>query len=255
MAYRDVETNDGPSQVRPYLYSCAPSIFCRRVLGVLGMGIGQSSLPPSGLPLEDASNRGPTQTSQGKDTEFTAAPVPNTAPTSVGFWASRSLARSPGRPGLLRASLAFGAAARLRLPPHMASRSCSCLQLVVATNSLHRGLALPFQGPCLVHQGLDRRGRPPSRRRLKKLVRAARQTHRAQTAETGRESINRVAESMDEGFSPICYPLVTPQPAPGCETPVLRAFPAQVQLSSICDPTLRGPNGSIHRGPPKDLAG
>jgi hypothetical protein len=98
-------------------------------------------------------HRGPMQTSQGKDTEFTAAPVPNTAPTSVGFWASRSLARSPGRPGLLRASLAFGAAARLRLPPHMTSRPCSCLQLVVATNSLHRGLAPPFQGPCLAHQG------------------------------------------------------------------------------------------------------
>ena len=115
------------------------------------MGIGQSSLPPSSLPLEDASNRGPTQTSQGKDTEFTAAPVPNTAPTSVGFWASRSKARSPGRPGLLRASLAFGAAARLRLLPHTASRPCSCLRLVVATNSLHRGLAPPIQGPCLAH--------------------------------------------------------------------------------------------------------
>jgi hypothetical protein len=129
------------------------------------MGIGRSSLPPSSLPLEDASNRGPTQTSQGKDTEFTAAPVPNTAPTSVGFWASRSLARSPSRPGLLRASLAFGAAARLRLPPHMASRPCSCLQLVVATNSLHRGLAPPFQGPCLAHPPGPAFGRPDDRLR------------------------------------------------------------------------------------------
>ena len=62
------------------------------------------------------------QTSQGKDTGCTAAPGPNTAPISVGFWASRSLARSPDRPGLHRASLAFGAAARLRLLPHTASR-------------------------------------------------------------------------------------------------------------------------------------
>jgi len=96
-------------------------------------------------------HRGPTQTSQGKDTRCTAAPVPTTLPASVGFWASRSKARSPGRPGLLRASLAFGAAARLRLPPHTASRPCSCLRLVVATNSLHRGLAPPIQGPCLAH--------------------------------------------------------------------------------------------------------
>jgi hypothetical protein len=81
------------------------------------MGIGWSSLPPSSLP-----RRGPTQTSQGKNAGCTAAPVPTTAPTSVGFWASRSNARSPGRPGLLRASLSFGAAACLRLLPHTASR-------------------------------------------------------------------------------------------------------------------------------------
>jgi hypothetical protein len=78
---------------------------------------------------------GPMQTSQGKDTGCTAAPVPNTAPTSVGFWASRSLARSPDRPGLLRASLSFAAAARLGLPPHTASQhvqlpsACGCYQL------------------------------------------------------------------------------------------------------------------------------
>ena len=66
--------------------------------------------------------RGPMQTSQGKDTGCTAAPGPNTAPISVGFWASRSLARSPDRPGLRRASLTFGAAARLRLLPHTTSR-------------------------------------------------------------------------------------------------------------------------------------
>src|SRR4029077_13240066 len=81
--------------------------------------------------------RGPMQTSQGKDTGCTAAPGPNTAPISVGFWASRSLARSPDRPGLHRASLTFGAAARVRLLPHTASRrqaglsrdAPSCVQL------------------------------------------------------------------------------------------------------------------------------
>ena len=67
-------------------------------------------------------SRGPMQISQGKDTECTAAPGLNTAPISVGFRASRSLARSPDRPGLSKASLAFGAAACLRLLPHTASR-------------------------------------------------------------------------------------------------------------------------------------
>ena len=67
-------------------------------------------------------SRGPMQISQGKDTECTAAPGLNTAPISVGFRALRSLARSPDRPGLSKASLAFGAAACLRLLPHTASR-------------------------------------------------------------------------------------------------------------------------------------
>jgi hypothetical protein len=62
------------------------------------------------------------QISQGKDTECTAAPGLNTAPISVGFRALRSLARSPDRPGLSKASLSFGAAACLRLLPHTASR-------------------------------------------------------------------------------------------------------------------------------------
>jgi hypothetical protein len=47
---------------------------------------------------------------------------PNTAPISVGFWASRSLARSPDRPGPHRDSLAFGSEHCLRLLPHTASR-------------------------------------------------------------------------------------------------------------------------------------
>ena len=123
--------------------------------------------------------RGPMQTSQGKDTGCTAAPGPNTAPISVGFWASRSLARSPDRSGLHRASLTFGAAARLRLLPHTASRrqagrlatprpACSCLRLAVATNSLRRGLAPPIQGPCLAHKGGP--ARSPRLRRLTALT-------------------------------------------------------------------------------------
>jgi len=36
---------------------------------------------------------GPTQTSLGNDTECPAAPAPNTAPASDGFWASRSKTR------------------------------------------------------------------------------------------------------------------------------------------------------------------
>ena len=51
-----------------------------------------------------------------------AAPAPITASASVGFWASRSKARSPGRNSLLRGSLSFGAAVRLGLLPHTASR-------------------------------------------------------------------------------------------------------------------------------------
>ena len=123
--------------------------------------------------------RGPMQTSQGKDTGCTAAPGPNTAPISVGFWASRSLARSPDRPGLRRASLTFGAAARLRLLPHTTSRrqaglsrdappACSCLRLAVASNLLRRGLAPPIQGPCLAHQGCSLRSH--RLRRLKPLT-------------------------------------------------------------------------------------
>jgi hypothetical protein len=51
-----------------------------------------------------------------------AAAAPITAPASVGLRASRSKARSPGRHGLSRSSLAFGAAVRLGLLPHTASR-------------------------------------------------------------------------------------------------------------------------------------
>jgi hypothetical protein len=91
-----------------------------------------------------------------------AAAVPTTDPTSVGLWASRSWARSPGRTRLLRASLAFGAAVRLGLLPHTASRpqewrlttassACSCLRLAVATNSPREGLSPPIQCPCQAH--------------------------------------------------------------------------------------------------------
>ena len=133
------------------------------------LGIGRSSLPPSGLPLGipgACATRypwaDPCRPPRVRYSGFAAAPVPLTAPTSVGFWASRSKARSPGRPGLLRASLAFGAAARLRLLPHTASQRqdhrlaaallhAVAFKLAVATNSLHRGLAPPIQGPCLAH--------------------------------------------------------------------------------------------------------
>ena len=102
------------------------------------------------------------QTSLGKNTGCPAAAVPITAPTSVGFGASRLEARSPGRPGLLRASLAFGAAVRLGLLPHTASRrqdwrlttalsACRCLRLAVATNSPREGLSPPIQCPCQAH--------------------------------------------------------------------------------------------------------
>src|SRR5271165_5513047 len=47
-------------------------------------------------------SRGPTQTSLGKFTGCPAAPAPNTAPASNGFWASRFQTRLPGRSGLHR---------------------------------------------------------------------------------------------------------------------------------------------------------
>ena len=105
---------------------------------------------------------GPAQTSPGKNTGCPAAAAPITAPASVGFWASRSKARSPGWDGLCRSSLAFGAAVRLGLLPHTASRrqhrashdghaACSCLRLTVATNSPRKGLSPPIQCPCRAH--------------------------------------------------------------------------------------------------------
>jgi len=94
--------------------------------------------------------------------ECPAAAVPITVPTSVGHRASRSKARSPGRTGLLRALLAFGAAVRLGLLPHTASRpqewrltttrsACSCLRLAVAANRPREGLSPPIQRPCRAH--------------------------------------------------------------------------------------------------------
>src|SRR5277367_2311070 len=105
---------------------------------------------------------GPMQTSLGNDTGCPAAPAPITAPASSGFWASRSKTRWPGRPGLLRGSLTFGAAVRLGLLPHTASRrqrwrlttagtACSCLRLAVATTSPREGLSPPIQCPCQAH--------------------------------------------------------------------------------------------------------
>jgi hypothetical protein len=79
------------------------------------------------------------------------------------FSASRSLARSPDRPGLHWASLAFGAAAFLRLLPHKASRRqagrLATLSLRAVAFSLRllptrsaEDLSPPIQGPCLAHQ-------------------------------------------------------------------------------------------------------
>src|SRR5271165_719953 len=62
----------------------------------------------------------------------------------------------------LRGSLAFGAAVRLGLLLHTASRrqawrlttavtACSCLRLAVATNSPRKGLSPPIQCPCQAH--------------------------------------------------------------------------------------------------------
>src|SRR5450830_751502 len=108
-------------------------------------------------------SRGPTQISLGKNTGCPAAPAPITASASVGFWASRSKTRSPGRSGLLRSSLSFGATVCLGLLPHTASRrqqiavsrrrstACSCLWLAVATNSPREGLTPPIQCPCQAH--------------------------------------------------------------------------------------------------------
>ena len=67
-------------------------------------------------------NNGPAQISPGNDTGCPAAPAPLTASASVGFWASRTEARSPGWDGLSRILLTFGAAVRLGLLPHTASR-------------------------------------------------------------------------------------------------------------------------------------
>ncbi len=124
-------------------------------------GLGWSSSPPSSLPLSQAD---PPRPPRVRRVGCPAAAGLNTAPTSVGFWALRSLARSPGRPGLLRASLSLGAAVRqpassphgLAAPEaasHDPSSACGCLRLAVATNSLHRGLAPPIQCPCRAHQG------------------------------------------------------------------------------------------------------
>src|SRR5271166_4516053 len=68
----------------------------------------------------------------------------------------------PGRSGLHRDYLSFGAAVRLGLLPHTASRrqgrrlttattACSCLWLAVATISPREGLSPPIQCPCQAH--------------------------------------------------------------------------------------------------------
>src|SRR5450755_1590489 len=65
-------------------------------------------------------------------------PAPLTASASVGFWASRSKTRLPGRSGLLRSSLSFGATVCLGLLPHTASRR---QQVVVSRRRQLRAVA------------------------------------------------------------------------------------------------------------------
>src|SRR6516164_5493459 len=65
--------------------------------------------------------------------------------SDLGWILGVALARSPDRPGLHRASLTFGAAARLRLLPHTASRrqaglsrdAPTCVQLPSACGCFH----------------------------------------------------------------------------------------------------------------------
>src|SRR5271168_3591958 len=95
------------------------------------------------------------------------------------------------RPGLLRGSLTFGAAVRLGLLPHTASRrqrwrlttagtACSCLRLAVATTSPREGLSPPIQCPCQAHL----RPPPPA---ASALTRLRSPTSRADQEIEGRE--------------------------------------------------------------------
>ncbi len=125
------ESGDRPFQpISPFAQAAFTGVIAPTKRSDFCMGIVPSSLPPPGLP-----SSGPMQTSLGKSTGCPAAPAPITAPASVGFWALRSETRSPGRSGLHRGSLSFGAAVRLELLLHTASR--------------RQGWRLPTVYPCV----------------------------------------------------------------------------------------------------------
>src|SRR5262249_54724791 len=168
------------------------------------------------------------QTSQGNDTGCTAAPGTNTGPISVGFWASRSLARSPDRPGLHRAShlrsVLQRASGFFPTRPHGARPdclatpppACSCLRLAVASNLLRRGLAPPIQGHAW-HTKDKPSGRPPSGAVLTAAARDGRTFVRAGMEEwLRREPNKRMASNRRAKCRQTRYP--DPKPATVHET-------------------------------------
>ena len=83
---------------------------------------------------------------------------------TIGYWASRMMARSPRPEGLPGDSLSFGAAVRYELPSHTTSRqnrhpdlsrrddSCNCFSLMVTSDRSHKGLSPSITAPCPAHQ-------------------------------------------------------------------------------------------------------
>jgi hypothetical protein len=111
------------------------------------------------------------QTSLGKSTGCPAA-TPLTAPASVGFWPLRLETRSPGRSGLLRGSLTFGAAVCLGLLLHTASRrqgrrlttASPCVQLPPA-----RGCDQPAPRRTFTSNPVPMPGTPPQRQSMERI--------------------------------------------------------------------------------------
>jgi len=85
---------------------------------------------------------------------------------TIGYWASRMLARSPRPEGLPGDSLSFGAAVRYELPSHTTSRqnrhpdlgrndsSCNCFSLMVTSDRFQKGLSPSITAPCPAHRHL-----------------------------------------------------------------------------------------------------
>ena len=86
---------------------------------------------------------------------------------TIGYWASRMMARSPRPEGLPGDSLSFGAAVRYELPSHTTSRqnrhpdlsrrddSCNCFSLMVTSDRSHKGLSPSITAPCPAHLPLS----------------------------------------------------------------------------------------------------